>query len=110
MYTTDNLYGNRSNSSKKATPKRSSISHALEVEPSPMRKFTKSIKQYKAQIENMRNYLKELEQKKFCAPGQQNSTIVHDVEHRYQSLDSSLKRRSYKSNEPSPARSGSNRR
>jgi len=73
-----------------------------------MRKFTKSIKQYKAQIENMRNYLKELEQRKFCPAQQQNTFIIHDVENRYQSLDSSMKRKSDKSYEPSPARSNSN--
>ena len=75
-----------------------------------MRKFTKSIKQYKAQIENMRTYLKELEQRKFTP---QKQATVHSYlnERRETSQHSSFKKKSIKdeSTEFSPMRSGSNR-
>jgi len=56
----------------------------------------------------MRNYLKELEQRKFNPPQLQNTTIIHDDVNRYHSLDSSLKRKSILSNLKSPSHTNSN--
>ena len=58
-----------------------------------MKKFTKSIKQYKAQIQNMRAYLKDLEQRKFTP--QKNVSCIQRSQVEYQvSPTSSLRKRS----------------